>query len=604
MAKKYGRKTQKSQAYYRENPTSSWWLLPLFFIVAFVPLIVYAKLMVLSEAEAVYWRGGQTHVDFFSYYKSMAFSILAFISFVIVLILKFMDKLTFHGKPIWILCGVYGLFAIFSAFNAPIGMVAIRGFMETFQGIFVLLGYMMVILSTMHLVQNKRHVKVLLAAFVFVGVATFIIGGLQFFGRDPLQNETVLRWIMPSHLQPFIDDISFTFGQYQIVGTMYNTNFVGSFAALMVPLSIGLFFAVKRFYLIPFAALFVAMMVFVGFGSNSRAGYIGILVGLMMILLLYRWAIIRRPVRMVLLLVGIVVIGFKANDISDGRIQHQIERLNFWQAFSEVDDDKVFFEDLVFDDNTLEILTNKESLLITWDGWQFVYSTPFGEDLDTFQNTHIYFEDERYENYRITPDGMTRIQIRAYGKTINIRAAQDGLVMARRDGTEGVPVQPPRLRWLDGYERLFSSRGYIWSRSIPLMLDTFFIGQGPDSFVMSFPNDDDIGRLNGIRDGLIDKPHNVFIQIGVNTGLISLLALLGLFGLYAFNSLKLFISSKLKTFLELVGVGVFVGVFSYLVAGIINDQVISVAPLFYMMLGLGFAINRIIILEKKVKNQN
>ena len=40
--------------------------------------------------------------------------------------------------------------------------------------------------------------------------------------------------------------------------------------------------------------------------------------------------------------------------------------------------------------------------------------------------------------------------------------------------------------------------------------------------------------------------------------------------------------------------GLFAGVMAYLVTGIFNDQIMSVAPLFYGMLGLGIAINRLI----------
>lgn len=604
MARKHKRKQKKSQAYYLENPTSSWWLLPLFFIVAFVPLIVYAKLFTLSEAEAFYWRGGQLHIDFFSYYKSVFFSIFAFISFLIVLILKWMDKISLHHKPIWILCGIYGLFTIFSALNAPIGIVAMRGFMETFQGIFVLLGYMMVVLSTMHLVQNKTHLKVLLTAFIIVGVATFVVGAFQFFDRDPLQTESGLRWVMPAHLYQYIDDFSFRFGAHRIYATMYNTNFVGSFAAMLIPLSIGLFFAVRRFYLIPLAALFVIMMVFVGIGSNSRAGYIAIIFGLLMMAIFYRGIIIKKPGRLVFIVLGFVLIGVPANTYSEGRILEQIKRLQLWQEWALVSEDDIYFEDLAFDENTLTILTNKESLVISWDGWQFSYRSLEGEILNYNQNTHIHFEDERFENYRITPDGPTKLNVWMYGETINIRATTDGLVMLRRDGSEGVPTQPPRLKCLDGYETLFSSRGYIWSRSMPLLLDTFLIGQGPDSFVMRFPNDDDIGRLNGIRDALIDKPHNLYIQIGVNTGVISLLALIGIFAMYLFQSVKLFIKNRFDAFEEIIGVALFIGVSSYLITGFINDQIISVAPVFYVLIGLGFASNRLIHLKNSMKHEN
>jgi hypothetical protein len=82
--------------------------------------------------------------------------------------------------------------------------------------------------------------------------------------------------------------------------------------------------------------------------------------------------------------------------------------------------------------------------------------------------------------------------------------------------------------------------------------------------------------------------------MGINTGVISLIAMLSIFGMYLFDSLKLFINRSFNTFSEYIGAGIFAGVMAYLVTGIFNDQIMSVAPLFYSMLGLGIAINRLI----------
>ncbi|MBN2826871.1 MAG: hypothetical protein JXQ26_02720 [Tissierellales bacterium] len=46
--------------------------------------------------------------------------------------------------------------------------------------------------------------------------------------------------------------------------------------------------------------------------------------------------------------------------------------------------------------------------------------------------------------------------------------------------------------------------------------------------------------------------------------------------------------------MEYMGIGIFLGVTGYLVAGFFNDQIISVAPLFYILLGAGLSINEII----------
>jgi len=90
----------------------------------------------------------------------------------------------------------------------------------------------------------------------------------------------------------------------------------------------------------------------------------------------------------------------------------------------------------------------------------------------------------------------------------------------------------------------------------------------------------------------------MYLQIGINTGLMSLLALLALYLMYFIDSMKIYFKRDINSFLEYVGVGAFTGIMAYLAAGIFNDQIISVAPLFYSMVGLGLAVNRLV--EKQV----
>jgi len=114
---------------------------------------------------------------------------------------------------------------------------------------------------------------------------------------------------------------------------------------------------------------------------------------------------------------------------------------------------------------------------------------------------------------------------------------------------------------------------------------------------MFFPQEDYVGRFNtgsGMVDTVIDKPHNMFMQTAINTGVISLLALVTIWAVYLIDSLKTYLSGNLNSFVEYIGAATFLSITAYLVAGIFNDNVISVAPLFWILLGLGIGINNII----------
>jgi hypothetical protein len=90
----------------------------------------------------------------------------------------------------------------------------------------------------------------------------------------------------------------------------------------------------------------------------------------------------------------------------------------------------------------------------------------------------------------------------------------------------------------------------------------------------------------------------MYLQIGINNGVLSLVSLLAIFIMYTVDSFRVYFKRDINSFMEYIGVGAFTGVMGYLAAGMFNDQIISVAPLFYVMLGLGLAVNRIL----RVKN--
>ena len=65
-----------------------------------------------------------------------------------------------------------------------------------------------------------------------------------------------------------------------------------------------------------------------------------------------------------------------------------------------------------------------------------------------------------------------------------------------------------------------SARGYIWSRTIPLLKENLIIGSGPDTFALEFPQHEyDMKYQLYYTDRIIvDKSHNLFMQIFVEMG--------------------------------------------------------------------------------------
>jgi hypothetical protein len=150
----------------------------------------------------------------------------------------------------------------------------------------------------------------------------------------------------------------------------------------------------------------------------------------------------------------------------------------------------------------------------------------------------------------------------------------------------------PHIGWSDNLG-FGSGRGYIWSRTLPMLRDTLILGHGADTYCIYFPHEDYVGKYNtGWNINMIvDKPHNMYLGAAVGTGLISVIALLALFLIYIVQSFRLYLRAKYDDFASVTGAGIFFGVLGFLISAFVDDSSVSVMPLFYGLLGVGIAIN-------------
>jgi hypothetical protein len=603
---KYRKKNRMSKAYKNQRSLSTFYLLPVLFIAAIVPLIVFAKIVEIDGLESANWSGGTNYFDFFSYYKSIYFIIASYIGALILLILYWLDKLDFVSSKYYLPMGVYAIFTFISFLFADDIDVALRGFIEMFQGVFVLIGYLLFMVTIINLVREDKHIKALIFAFIVVGSIVAFIGVGQYFGHDIFKSAFGKLLILPKELHPLADELTFGFADFAVYATLYNTNFVGSFAALMIPLSFALYFYQRKLVYAFTSIIFVGLMVFVGFGSNSRAGIIGVFAALLLIIILFRKQAITKPLYVIVPFVALIAVGFGLNKVSDGRIINEIKNLNLFADLSraqEIADNRVYFEELNFDEYTLEIVTDEESIKVEFISNELYFEDLDGNMIETIRDgRRTTFVNEKYQGYIFTRSVDNRYYtVNAYGRTFNIWLTIDGFRFEGLNGTLDLPSNPDKISLVDGYESLFSGRAYIWSRSIPLLKKYIIIGAGPDMFPIAFPQDDYVGKLNSMGlNTVVDKPHNMYVQMGVNTSVVSLLAMLTIFGMYLVDSFKLFINRSFETFKDYIGVGLFASVTAYLVSGFFNDQIISVAPIFYAMLALGITVNRMIRSEEEI----
>ncbi len=592
---------------YENKRLSTIYFLPLLLIAGFVPLIVYAKYIDLTgTTQSLYWTGQQQYLDFFSYWKSRWVVALTLIGLIFYIILYMQKKLPFKNlKQYYIPLGIYAIFVIISTIFAIDTQTALWGFVDMYQGMFVLLSYVIITFLTINFVNSERDVNLFVNAFLFLMIVEGIIGVTQYFGFDFFQSGIGKSLIVPGKIQ--VDGLSFSFGPKTIYGTLFNTNFVGSFATLMLPMAVAIMLGTKNRKQKISAAVATVLMLFVWIGCNSRAGYLGVAVSALFALWLFRKVIIKYWMAFVGIIIVFSLILIGLNNYTAGSIVNRLKAFNVKEQFEMIktssNNDKTFrFEDLVLGHDTFTIKTSSETLNFNIYGNKLYFLDENNNELEiTTRGNEITINDKRYAGYKITiAEKYPGITVTRASRNFNFYFSESGVKLISAGGRLTKPITADTFKPLDGLEILASNRGYIWGRTIPLLKNYIIYGSGPDNYPIAFPQDELLAKSNVFLDPniVVDKPHNMYLQIATNTGIISLLSLISAWGIYIINSLKLYFKIDYDSIEKYLGASCLVCVIGYLASGVFNDNVASVAPILWIILGLGISINL------RLKNRN
>lgn len=125
-----------------------------------------------------------------------------------------------------------------------------------------------------------------------------------------------------------------------------------------------------------------------------------------------------------------------------------------------------------------------------------------------------------------------------------------------------------------------SGRLKIWEITWGVIKDHPLFGTGPENLkpVLKSEYNTELNAYYRMKGVTIDKAHNEYLHIAVVTGIPSLLIYLSLLGNIFWKNIPRFRFDKVKLILGLT-------IFGYLVQAISNISVISVAPVFWILLG-------------------
>jgi hypothetical protein len=338
------------------------------------------------------------------------------------------------------------------------------------------------------------------------------------------------------------------------------------------------------------------------YGSRSTTGFVSVIITVVIsIILLWRYIVKYYFISVPIFIITALGLFF-INSYTGNYVGNQINKLTNIQKSTplitdvQTNDDNLVIE---YGGNTLKVEFN----VYEGDICNFIFTDQSNNVVTSIMdvvNGPVTITDERFPGFVFTPelnnDGTiifkADIDYRAWYFT-NQRGDQTFYYVNVYGKYDKIISAPSAV--FTGYEAYASGRGYIWSRTIPLLKNRFFLGSGADTFTLVFPQNDYANyKINGFEGSLLSKPHNLFLQVGVQTGILSLLAMLTFYSWYFISSIRIYLRCKFDSYFYVVGAAIFIGSIGYMISGIANDSSITTAPVFWILIGIGIAINKLI----------
>lgn len=487
--------------------------------------------------------------------------------------------------------GIYAVWIILSTVFAQNHKAALNGIPGQFESMWILLTYLAICIFAYWYIRTVEKKTLLLYTILGGSLLMGTLFLLQFLDADPY-----IALFSQYNASVAIDGV---------YGGFFNPNYLGSYVCLMLPILITLFVAFRK--QITLALLFgisIFLTVLGLIGSKTTGGFIAILLLIGFVIIFFIFRTFHLSAKKFFVTLGIILSLGIACIIA---IFPSMERSNryLYELLNAVYTNEDCIE-IHYNDSILYLRTEHNDTT-----FQIYCTDKNGNEVKTRTDGNtFFFVDEKYAHFSITPYLLTesdnciafefKYDDTSWFFTNDLGDNSYYYITSSGGFTKSTPENTSLGVIFSSTPKLLSGRGYIWSQSIPLLTDTLLIGYGPDNFATQFPNHNFWGALRGgFNNTYISKPHSMYLQMALQTGLPSLLAFLVFYLIYFVKSVKLYLSAGFHSELEFTGFGIFLGTIGYCIIGLINDSSLTVAPFFWLLIGIGYGLNHYIHTQKE-----
>jgi len=584
---------------------------PIAFILGIIPLIVRMT-AVDSDANTLNLFGANAKTDLFSQKK--AFFLLIFCIILVGISVLFFKKI-FRKKDkivnsILIAGAIFLLFTFLSAIFSEYRQVSLWGIYDRAEGFITITCYMILLIYSIYTFKTTNDYKYVTIPILILVTINAFLGLFQYVGQDLIKSNLGTAIVLPSQYQAAGSKLNLLYEAGKLYGTLYHYDYVGSFVSIVLPIlfCLTIFEDEDIMYKI-FLGIGSLLSIWLLFGSTSRAGIIGISVATLFGIVIFWKLILAKLKPLLIFFISIIVIAVGINFASKGSLFERIPSLisDTFSVFKDTSDfdykEHTPVKDIQYTDKDVNIILPNETLKVSYINNNFVFKNSKDEIVQFVKTDKVYATtNEVFKNITFSFGKIDANSTRVDGLIFYVNNQNVFMFALKGDNSihlinantkQNLDIQSPKTFGFKGKEKLGSARGYIWSRSIPMLKDNIILGGGPDTFAFRFPQNDLIAKYYtyDTPNMIVDKPHNLYLQIALNDGLIALLAFLTVMLIYIVDSIKLYALKKDYDKPQILGSVTCLGVIGYLFAGIFNDSVVSVAPVFWIVLGVGVALN-------------
>lgn len=570
-----------------QKKTSKMWdlLIPLLLIICVMPLLVHLAVYSCGYSGYDWYSTDDILTDFYCYYKSYFLDIVAFFALIILAFrLSLYREKTKSVKwfyPLFLYAGFVILSTIFSRNRAA----SIQGNFESFESCLVLIAYLVMAFYAYQMMEEEQDYRIIWYGILAITGIFGIIGLFQVFHCDLMNFTWVQKLLMSAEeYELYGGEIGDTFSGNNVYLSLYNPNYAGIVLSMLFAIVFVMFLTEEnRKQKIIYGVVSVLLLILTWY-TYSRASLITLVLTMILAEIFLKSSGQKKKVWYIPVGIFVLVISLIGIDAANGG--KYLSRM--------IDADSR--------EPLQSIITSTDGIKISYDDTDYIIWIEGQQLCSRNETTGEVMQVENGEELSLPMEEDAKaVYLQEEQSEILLYLAETTLTFIKENDNYYYQSYPGKLCAMTevasvdfhGLEYLGSARGYIWSRTLPLLKDYLLIGSGPDTFAESFPQEDYAGKIVYADNPnmVIEKAHNDYLTKWVQTGGVSVICMVVFYILLIVTGRKTFRKIKIDSIRMRLGLGCYLACISYMVANFFNDSTVQTSPLFWVFAGIALSCN-------------